>query len=65
MDKPPPKFAIGQQVRVILNDRNITPREGLVRELFWHFKHQQYYYYIEAHGRKVSKRYFEEDLEPC
>jgi hypothetical protein len=63
MDKPAPTFSVGQRVRVRLNDRNRTPREGCVRDFIWHHKDARYYYYLQAGAKKVSKRYFEEDLE--
>jgi hypothetical protein len=63
MEKPEPAFQIKQRVRVILNERNRTPHEGTVREVVWHHKDQRYNYYLEEAGKKVSKRYFEEDLE--
>lgn len=31
--------------------------------MIWHFKEERYNYYLEGKGRKVSKRYCEEDLE--
>jgi hypothetical protein len=63
-DRPPPAYSLGQRVRVILNARNRTPREGTVREIVWHFKDRRYNYYLEEGGKKVSKRYLSEDLEP-
>jgi hypothetical protein len=63
MDKPAPTFSVGQRVRVRLNDRNRTPHEGLVREIIWHHMDARYNYYLQDGGKKVSKRYLEEDLE--
>lgn len=63
MEKSEPTFHIGQRVRVVLNDRNRTPHEGTVRQIVWHYKDRRYNYYLEEAGKKVSKRYFEEDLE--
>lgn len=63
MKKPDPVFKIGQRVRVILNDRNKTPHEGIIREIIWHHKDQRFTYYLLEAGKKVSKRYFQEDLE--
>jgi hypothetical protein len=54
---------MGQRGRVILNARNKTPRVGTIRDIIWHFQAERYNYYLEEDGRKVSKRYFEEDLE--
>jgi hypothetical protein len=58
------KFSVGQKVKVVLNDRNRTPHTGSVREVTWHYKDGRYNYYLEEDGKKVSKRYLEEDLEP-
>ena len=63
MARPEPTFHIGQQVRVLLNERNRTPHSGAVREVIWHHKDARFGYYIEDSGRRVSKRYFAEDLE--
>ena len=60
---PTPKFAIGQKVRVRLSDRNRTAHEGTIRDIIWHLKDERHNYYIEEDGRKVSKRYYEDDLE--
>ena len=58
-----PRYAVGQAVRVILNERNTTPRRGTIRGIIWHAKDQRYNYYLVENGRKVSKRYFDDDLE--
>jgi hypothetical protein len=63
-NKPQSAFAMGQRVRVVLNERNRTPHTGTIRDIIWHFKQARYSYYLEEVGKKVSKRYFEEDLEP-
>lgn len=62
MDRPEPTFCMGQRVRVLLNERNRTPHVGTVREIVWHYKDARYEYFIEDSGRRVSKRYFAEDL---
>ncbi len=64
MDGHEPAFVIGQRVRVILNDRNRTPHEGTIRSAIWHHKERRFHYYLEEDGRKVSKRYAAEDLQP-
>jgi len=64
VDRPEPEFALGQRVRVILNDRNRTPHEGTIRAAVWHHKEGQFHYYLQEGGRKVSKRYAAEDLQP-
>ncbi len=60
---PPPKLSIGQWVRVILNERNKTPRTGRIHYAAWHFKAETYHYFITVNGKPVSKRYLEEDFE--
>jgi hypothetical protein len=60
---PTPKFAVGQNVRVRLNDRNRTSHEGTIRAIIWHVKDERHNYYIEERGKKVSKRYYDDDLE--
>lgn len=63
-DQPPkPRFAVGQPVRVVVNERNKTAHRGTIREVIWHFKDRRYNYYLVENGKKVSKRYFDEDLE--
>lgn len=63
LKRPAPAFQQGQRVRVRLNERNRTSHEGSIREIVWHHKERRYNYYIEESLKKVSKRYFEEDLE--
>ncbi len=62
-EKPPPAFSIGERVRVILGERNQTSRTGTIREIVWHYKDQRYIYFIEENGKKVAKRYFQDDFE--
>jgi hypothetical protein len=61
---PMPRFSVGQKVVVVLNEKNKTPHTGSVREVIWHYKDSRYNYYLEENGKKISKRYFEEDLDP-
>jgi hypothetical protein len=63
MAKPPPAFTTGQWVQVIISDRNRTLHTGKIRAVIWHHKDKRYNYYLEERGKKVPKRYFEEDLE--
>lgn len=60
---PDPKFSVGTRVRVRRGERNRTTREGTVRNVIWHFKDQRHNYYLQEDGKKVSKRYYDEDLE--
>ena len=63
-ETPPSKFAVGQRVRVRLNEQNHTPHEGTIRDIIWPHKSRQHNYYLEEDGKKVSKRYHEHDLDP-
>jgi hypothetical protein len=63
-DRPAPVFAVGQRVLVVLNERNKTPHTGTIRQIIWHFDDRRYNYYLEENGKKVSKRYFDSDLQP-
>lgn len=62
LDKPPSQYVLGQLVRVLVNERNKTPRSGSVCHIVWHHNDSCYNYYIEANGKKVSKRYLAKDL---
>lgn len=64
-DKDPgrPRFEVGAHVRVIQNERNRTPHEGVVTRHVWHHKFACWTYFIEERGRKIKKRYLGEDLE--
>ncbi len=59
---PRPAFAVGSLVRVVLNERNRTPRTGLVRRLTWHHKLRCWTYLLAVDGRSLSKRHLESDL---
>jgi hypothetical protein len=59
-----PAFSIGQHVRTT----NGTPRIGWIHDFGWHAKYKQFYFFIEVEGKKVprrrvSRRYWETDLE--
>jgi hypothetical protein len=60
----PPEFEAGTAVVVQLNARNRTARTGSVRAAMWHNKLARWTYYLDANGRRLSKRYFAEDLLP-
>ena len=64
ISRPPPEFALGRGVKVVVNDRNRTPHAGIVRACIWHFKLDRWTYYLEEDGRKIHKRYFAADLSP-
>jgi hypothetical protein len=56
-------FKAGQEVKVVRNEWNHTPRSGRIQEVIYHYKAQRYYYHIESGGKRIKKRYFTEDLE--
>jgi hypothetical protein len=58
-----PKYIVGQQVRVILNERNRTPREGSILGIHWHYKRGCYYYTLRENNRVLTKWYFDDDFE--
>ncbi len=60
----PPELDIGQIVRVILNARNLTPHEGPISERTWHHSDRRWIYIMSDGGRRVSKRYYIDDLQP-
>jgi hypothetical protein len=55
MELPPQEFNVGEQVRVVLNERCRTPRQGQVERVIWHHKDQQYNYYLIEAGQRISK----------
>lgn len=60
--EPRPEFEVGQRVLERVNERNCTPRAGVVLRVVWHFKDACYNYYLEVNGKKIGKRYFASDL---
>lgn len=60
--KPVPEYPMGARVEVIVNAKNITWHQGVIRQIIWHSKDQQWYFWLEENGRKVSKRYAASDL---
>ncbi len=63
-DRENPWFELGVRVQVVPNGRNRTLRAGVVANRIWHHKHECWTYFIESDGKRVSKRYVAEDLEP-
>ncbi|MBR2175371.1 MAG: hypothetical protein IJ861_00295 [Clostridia bacterium] len=53
-----PKYTYGAYVCPV----NHPDRKGKIRDIIWHFKNRTFNYYIEVNNKKVSKRYYEEDL---
>lgn len=63
MIKQPNLYNKGDQVSVVLNKRNSTRYRGIIRDVIWHFKDECWLYFIEVNGKKISKRYYEDDLQ--
>jgi len=62
-EREPPKYPVGTVVRVLLNERNRTPRVGRVDRCIWHGLHARWMYWLREGTRKVYKRYTDDDLE--
>jgi len=58
-----PELNEGDKVGVILNERNRTHLIGIIHKILWHQKDEKYTYYLSVSGKKISKRYFAEDLK--
>ena len=56
-DKPP-AFVYGELVSIV-DSPNII---GKIEDIIWHFKNNDYNYYISAENGKISKRYYSGDL---
>lgn len=61
-DLPLPEFEVGEAVEVLISHRNSTRHVGFITRVVWHYKDACYNYYLEADGRRVSKRYIATDL---
>lgn len=60
--KKPPAFRLGSNVEVVVNAKNITSLKGSIYKVIWHNKNREWNYYIFENGKRISKRYLEEDL---
>jgi hypothetical protein len=60
---PPPRFHVGNVVRVCVNERTLTPWVGVVRRIVWHHRQARWMFYLRVGERKISKRYWSDDLE--
>jgi hypothetical protein len=56
---PGPKFLVSEQVLLKGKD-NVS---AVINDFFWHYKNEQYLYYLSKGGKKESKRYAEDELE--
>lgn len=54
----PPVFTYGEKVF----PADHSDMEGRITDIVWHFKNEDYNYYISVDGRKKSKRYYAADL---
>jgi hypothetical protein len=63
--KPLPVFPVGTEVEVIVNAKNLTYHKGTICEVNWHHKNEVWNYYLKENGKKVKKRYLEQDLRQC
>ena len=50
-----PRWPLGSEVRVLLNHRNRTAREGVVAEVVWHHVHGCWVYWLDVGGRLPLK----------
>lgn len=61
----PPELDLGQRVSVILNARNYTPHSGEICDRVWHHKDRKWAYFLLESGKRVSKRYYYDNLQPA
>lgn len=61
--RKPPLFREGDLVEVTINAKNTTYHKGIIQTVVYHFKNQEWNYYICENGKKVSKRYDSIDLK--
>ena len=61
VDLPESKFEIDDEVETV-GDQH-TFRRGLIRDRIWHHKANEWHYYLEVDGKRVSKRYTAADLK--
>ncbi|MDE6926080.1 MAG: hypothetical protein K2P59_12610 [Acetatifactor sp.] len=54
----PPAFVYGEKVSPVSH----SDWKGSIRDIIWHFKDNDYNYYISVGGRKKSRRYYSADL---
>ena len=54
----PPVFTYGEKVSPV----NHPDMEGSISDIVWHFKNNDYNYYISVNGSKKSGRYYSIDL---
>lgn len=57
----PPKYQYGDAVYPAAH----PDRKGRIRDMVWYFKEDAILYFIEINGRKISRRYHEDELMPA
>lgn len=57
---PWPKFDFGESVRT-LPPR--SPHEGRIADIRWHDKDKRVFYFVECDGKRLSGRYWDDELE--
>ncbi|SHJ97741.1 hypothetical protein SAMN02745163_02974 [Clostridium cavendishii DSM 21758] len=60
--RTPPLFREGDIVEVIVNVKNTTYHKGVIFKTTYHFVENEWMYYIIENNKKISKRYFKNDL---
>lgn len=55
---PPPAFQMGDRVKRVGRDV-----EGTIVDIFWHFKRDRPFFYINSRGRRISRRFEASELE--
>lgn len=59
----PSKYNIGERVEIIAKDSKTFGNTGEIKLVFYHFKNKTYYYFIESNGKKLKRRYYEDELD--
>ncbi len=57
--KKEPCYKVGDKIR----PKNHPDKTGFIRLIGWHYKNNDYNYYINLEGKKKKTRYWENDLE--
>ena len=56
----PPRFRYGDAAAPVRHPE----QTGSIREIRWHFRNNAYYFILTVNNKRISKRYYEEDLIP-
>jgi hypothetical protein len=59
VEVPALAFDYGQEVRLIAKDLT-----GVVEEIGWHHKHSRPFYLLSIGGKRHSRRYWDDELQP-